>query len=306
MLHGFKLFIIAMISGTILFTACNGTSEEGNNSQTDTTKITGASANTIDTSKESINVKQLFYSIPTPVALASFIEKTGTRYNKDLLNPIENVSEYHSEAAKALNLGVYGADLCNAGIFDQLQEMISIMKAISKLAKELGIAGCFNQDVTQRMEENKNNRDSLLKIVNSSFYNANTYLKSNDRASISALILSGAWVESLYLLSQATKSDNNTEVVTRIALLKPSLESLTSLLALYKGKEGVDAVLGQLQSLKELYNRVDLGNDKSATHTDPSTAVTTIENTQKIAIKKEVLEAIIKSGQQIRKNITKI
>ena len=295
-------FFLIGFTGIILFSACNSTPETANNSTIETNKT----ERVIDTSKESANIKQLFYAIPTPVALANFVEKTGAHYNKDILNPIENVTEYHSEASKALNLGVYGADLCNAGVFDKLQEMMFFMKCVSKLSKELGIEGCFNQNIVQRMEENKNNRDSLLKIINTSFYNANTYLKTNDRASISALILSGAWIESLHILTEATKSADNTEVVSRIAQLKPSLESLTTLLNLYKGKEGVDAVLGQLQGLKELYKKVDLGTDKAATTTDNLTNVSTLEITQKITIKKELLEAIVKSAQVIHKNITRV
>ena len=44
---------------------------------------------------EDINsAKQIFYSLPSPLETAMLLKNAGATYNEDLLNPVENTSNY--------------------------------------------------------------------------------------------------------------------------------------------------------------------------------------------------------------------
>ena len=51
------------------------------------------------------------FSIPSPIQTAMLIEKSGADYSKGFLNDAKKVSTYATNYQKALNLGVYGADV---------------------------------------------------------------------------------------------------------------------------------------------------------------------------------------------------
>ncbi|MEM9053641.1 MAG: hypothetical protein AAGC47_16420, partial [Bacteroidota bacterium] len=163
-----------------------------------------------DTSEETTaQVKEILHSVPSPLDMASILKKSGARYDADYLNDIKSVNEYTTAQQQALNLGVYGADLSYASIFNQNQESILYLSCTKKLADKLGLSKAFNDEVIERMEMNVDNRDSLLSIISETYYNLDSYLKENDRDHISAMIIASGWIEGLYLGTQiATTSED--------------------------------------------------------------------------------------------------
>ncbi|MEO0405221.1 MAG: hypothetical protein AAF193_10150, partial [Bacteroidota bacterium] len=51
------------------------------------------------------------FSIPSPVQTAILFKKLKVPYHSDILNSLDNAPTYTTRFQKALNLGVYGADL---------------------------------------------------------------------------------------------------------------------------------------------------------------------------------------------------
>ena len=45
----------------------------------------------------------LHYSVPTPNELFAVVKNANSEYNKDVLNSVENTSNYNSKSAQALN-----------------------------------------------------------------------------------------------------------------------------------------------------------------------------------------------------------
>jgi len=153
---------------------------------------------------------KVFYTIPSPLELTSIIKKAGAAYDNTLCNSVDNLSNYHTQTSMALNLGIYGADLSYSSIFEQTQETMHYFAACKRLADDLGITSAFGESTVKRIQQNLNNRDSLVSIISDSYWETDAYLKENNRSSTSALVVAGGWIEGLYIsVNIASKTENN-------------------------------------------------------------------------------------------------
>jgi len=295
--NSLKSGILAIVVGlAVVFNyGCGGSGNDNNSAGVDTAATKASTQNA--------KAQNIFYSIPSPIEVASLIKKAGAKYDKSYLNPIENVSKYTSSISKALNLGVYGSDLSFTSIFEQTQESMLYLKCANTLASGLGINGAFGSATVSRVEANMENRDSLLEIISDAFWTADSYLKENDRPNTSALIIVGGWVEGLYIASVVAESTGNPDITTRIGEQKLSLQNLIDLLQSYGKDESTEFILNDLKSLKEIYDGVQFTKTKVETKTDSKTQITTIGGSSNISISKEQLKTISAKIQSIRNNI---
>src|ERR1044072_5604315 len=112
-----------------------------------------------------LNVNGEIFSIPSPIQTAFLIKNSGATYSKDILNASAKASSYSTNFSKALNLGIYGADLGYVTIYDQNQDAIGYLNAAKKMADELGVSGAFDQTTIERFAKNIGNKDSMLVLV---------------------------------------------------------------------------------------------------------------------------------------------
>lgn len=249
-----KLALLFVVTSILM--ACGGDTNEIENNKSSENPQDGI--NTSDRAGKAANV---FYTVPSPLEMASIFENAGSSYNSTISNPVENVSNYSTNGQKAINLGVYGADLSYANIFKQSQELMLYMNCAKKLADDLGITSAFDEATLSRIEENMNVRDSLMNIINDCYWVADAYLKENDQQNLSALIISGGWIEGLYLGSKTINRENpDQKLLKRIADQKHSLANLTGLLDTYTGDNRIDGIKEKLAGVQSLFDKIDEDN----------------------------------------------
>ncbi len=282
-------FVIALAIISSLF-ACN------NGSKSDTEDVDSAA---LDSKNK---VSKVFYAVPSPSELSAMIKATGANYNKNMLNPATNEAKYTSIIQKAMNLGIYGADLSYTSTFDQTQDAMVYMGVCKKLADGLGITGAINERTVKRMEENLNNKDSLLKIISDTYLETDIYLKNNDRAGVSALVVAGGWLEGLYIsVNIAAQNANNQMIVKRIAEQKLVLENLIGLLESNEANENTPEIMAEIKSLKTIYDKVTITEvPASEAKTDNAAQKTVIGSGGELTLTPEQLAEITKKITAIR------
>ncbi|MBV6484905.1 MAG: hypothetical protein KFKLKKLM_01443 [Flavobacteriales bacterium] len=244
----------------------------GNSSETDedvlSTEVDSALINSrVD------KAKKVFYSIPSPYETALIFESSGVGFNIGLLNPIDNVSNYSTSTKQALNFGVYGADLSYANIFDQSQQCMFYMNCAKKMADELGITAAFDVETIERIERNLNNRDSLMNIINDSYWIADSHLKENQQDYLSALSIAGGWIEGLYLGSAGLKNEKPSEPIMKaIADQKYAMESLIELMELYDHEETIK-LKEKLLVIKASFDKITVSNTSTSVSSNENVAV---------------------------------
>lgn len=246
-----------------------------------------------------------FYSIPSPIQLGQMLQRAGAGYDKKVLNPNDNASKYVSEKSKALNLGVYGADLSYSAVFNQSQEVMSYLTSSKKLAEELGITTSFSTTMMERMEKNSGNRDSLLYIISELFLSSNEALKENDQSQISVLVLAGGFIEGMYVGTQVAKTvKDNKAIYSRIGEFRGSLSNLIMLVSTVNGSDAYD-VLEDLKKIKAVYDESAVTEEKPATTVDTTKKVMTIGGKSNYKLSNEQIEKITELVAAIRAKIIK-
>ncbi len=282
----------------LMMTACGGgtdTAENGLTHVADSKNATDDKANKFQTEK----VNNIFYSVPSPIEMASLLKGSGSKYNANLLNDISNRDKYTSSYIKAINLGVYGADLSYTSAFNRNQESILYMSSAKQLADELGVSAAFDQDVLNRIEENIDNRDSLLSIISETFYILDAYLKENDRSSVSAQVISGGWIEGLYIAAKVYEDDEekSEKLVGRIVDQKYALDDLIALVTSYNGKNDLNEILKDLKTLQTLFAKAKEVDVEPSKNTSGKVVLGT---SKKLTMTEKDMLVLVKKLKEIR------
>lgn len=229
-----------------------------------TSKKDESSADEFKQAEESLQdqIKDVVYNIPSPTEIPYLLEATGAEFNPTLINERAKVDQYVSRNDKAaLNLGVYAADIGYLASYDKTQEAIDYLNAAKTLADNLGVIGSFDTEVLQRFEANISNKDSLARLLNETVQRTDRYLKDDNRNKLAGLIVTGSFVEGLYISTGLIKSypknilpdDARNLVLT--PLMRVVLEqekSVTELLKLLTSLEQTEPVAGIVADLKQL------------------------------------------------------
>lgn len=202
-----------------------------------------------------LNAQNVFNSMPDRKEILKLIEDQKIEYNPDLLNDPNTVNKYTVEFTKAVNLGIYGSDLTIASSFEQTQESMVFLKCVNILAGDLGVSNAFDQKMFDRMEANKQNKDSTLEVVTGAFKKADEILKTNNRPATSAIILAGSWIEGLYVSCKIAESISSQEVVKTILEQRESLKNLVIMLENSKIEAKNAFIVTDLKLLETNYDK---------------------------------------------------
>jgi len=214
----------------------------------------------VDTVKKDTVVaqKMLEYPIPTPFEITNRLNEAGAGYIFSISNALENADKYETRKQKAMNLGVYGADLSYASTYNRIEETKKYVKVTQQLSDQLGIPSAMDAAAVARIEANISNKDSLYTIISNSFYVSFDYLNRNQQGITSFYILVGGWIEGIYLSSQlAATAKDKTKVIEGIASQKIVLDKIIALSLPYKDDAEVSPLLAELNKVKAIYDKSD-------------------------------------------------
>jgi endonuclease V-like protein UPF0215 family len=248
-----KSIISLFVIGVFMLSACNMKR-----------KSSGESAESVDTlEKERVeqDVREFVYPLPTTFEVTEMLNRIGAAYILTLSNPVTNVERYLTEKSKAINLGIYSADLSYASTYNQKQATIDYMDVSKKLIDALNISGAISPDIVEQIEANQDDKEALVDLITNTFYDTYEYLNQADRGSVSMLVLAGSWVEALYIVTHITEDTYNNKEMVRIVMdQKSSLNTLMNLMEVLEEKPAVAEVIADLKPVHDIYNSIDEGS----------------------------------------------
>ncbi|MCQ2958702.1 MAG: hypothetical protein MJ198_00740 [Bacteroidales bacterium] len=289
------LIVLGLMSGIV---SCSNSDKKESSATTEET----VDQEELQEKQKVVNdLKKVMYSLPSPVETTLLLKKAGAGYDEALLNPTSNSNKYNTDKQKALNLGIYGADLSYASIFEQDQTIMQYMNVSKKLAIGLDLLAAIDQSIIDRLEANHDNRDSVIRIISETFLNSNSTLKEDNRPEMAALILAGGWVEGLYLATQLTKDvKKDKDLIERIVEQKLSFGEMEKLLGVYSDNPDIAEVLTQLQPISQAFNAIEIVKSGIETITDEETGSTVLKATQKINITQAQYDALKQASANLR------
>jgi len=245
------------------------------------------------------------FSIPSPVQTAYLIKNLDLSFDKSLLNSDGAVNDYVTEYQQALNLGIYGTDLGYAALYNQKNTSLKYLNAVEKLTAQLGLDAAFDSSFISRFEANSNDEDSMIMLMSDAFKKSDNFLKNANRKSTSALILTGGWVESIYIACELDAKKDSDEIKRRIGEQKQSLNSIIDLLGTYNKSGANDDLIAGLEELKTSFDKIQFNYEYSAPETDEENKLTTFHHELEVEFGDDVMEEIVNKLREIRTNIIK-
>lgn len=252
------------------------------------------------------DVGEMIQSFPSPVEVSAIIQDMKVPYTPKYLYNADYADNFETSFKKALGLGVYCADLGYLNVYNKTGDVIQYLVAIRKLSEQLQIGQFFDFAALKRIATSSNNLDSLLITSVQSYFAMDAYLRQNDRSNISALLVTGVWVESLYLACEVYTTKENKRMKEHIASQKTILTDLMAILVRFMENDVnyVKMVAG-LKELTKAFDPVKIevidGEDK--TEIIDGQQVTTQGAQTQITVTDEQMAEIVKAVESFRTNI---
>jgi len=242
----------------------------------------------IEISKESMD--DLIDNVSSPIEIASLLIDEKVPFSKDYIASTDHIDDLVTDFDCALNLGILGTDLGYLNLYEKTGSVMSTVAAINELASRLKVGQFFDFSLLKRLATSSNNLDSLIFTSISSFNNMDDYLRSNNRTNVSALIVSGVWLESTFLATQVYQNKTNKKIAERIGEQKLILNNLVLIMQNYKGDPRFEDLLSDFDELKKLFDKVKIVTVES----DP---ISKVENGMLVIVQTSKSDVIITDEQ---------
>jgi hypothetical protein len=249
-------------------------------------------------------IEEVVYNIPSPSEIPYLLQATGAEFNETLLHNRGKVDSYATKNDKAaMNLGVYVADIGYLTSYDKTQDAIDYLTACKTLADNLGLVGTFDSELGKQFEANISNKDSLAQLLDRTIKQAEAFLIDDNRNRLASLIVTGSFIEGLYVSTGLIKSypknilpdDNRNLVLTpliRVVLeQRKAVSELLKILGSVEQSGNIGAITADLKRLEEAYSKLNIEDQIKNNRAD---LVLTDKN----------LEEITTIVEKVRKDIT--
>jgi hypothetical protein len=257
-LNASTLILLALAA---IISACGGQKSE--------TTVSADEFNASGELKEQI--KEYVFNIPSPSEIPYMLMATGAEFNQSLINDRRKVDKYTSRSDKAaLNLGVYATDIGYLSSYDKTQDAIDYMSTCKVLADNLNVTNSFDASLLRRFESNLANKDSLAQIINQSVMRAESFLRDDNRNKLAALMLTGSFIEGMYISTGVIKSypkdilpeDTRNLILTPLMQIilnqEKSVDETIAMLETVEQTNPVEQILADLKELQTNFKKLNI------------------------------------------------
>jgi hypothetical protein len=202
-------------------------------------------------------IESHIYPLPTSADVIKMLTELEVGFQFGSTNPVENVKKYFISSTRAINLGVYGADLSYSTLYNQEQKVIEYLDVIRALANELNMSKIYDQEMYNKIKDNFDNRDALVGILEKAFNDTYAFLADNEQQTSALLVVGGAWVEGMYLTTHVSEAAYQVAGISRVLLeQKESFDTYLEITAPYMSDPGVADFVNKLDPIKKVYEGI--------------------------------------------------
>ncbi len=251
-------------------------------------------------SSETMN--EIIQNIASPIEVAALINSLNIPFSSSYLADPDNLSTSTTSFEMAYNLGALSADLGYLNMYEKTGTAVNYLSTINRLADALQIGQFFDFATIKRLATTSSDLDSLMFISINSFNNMDDYLRETDRSNLSALMIAGVWMESLYLATQVAVQNSNEDLKSMIGEQKLILNDLLLVLHNYSNEQAIQDYITDLESIKSIYDNVKITYEVGEPQTIEKDGMLMVvqSETSHVLMTDEILTRIIKVTENIR------
>jgi len=244
-------------------------------------------------------------NMSSPVEMAALVKNINAKFSNKYLAPTDNIEDFTTNFQQAFNLGIFGADLGYLNMYNKTNTVLDYIGAIKTLADGINVGQFFDFTTLKRLAQNNQNLDSLMYISVHSFNQMDRYLRNNNRSNLSVLMITGVWIEGMYLVTQVYKDVPGPELKERIGEQKIILDKLMIFLQNFKTDKQFQNMINELTILHQEFSDVKITVEKGELEAvEKDGMLTFIQNDVSIVtISEERVASIIEKTEQVRNKL---
>jgi hypothetical protein len=242
-------------------------------------------------------------NISSPVEIANLLQTLQVPFSQNYLAVSIDANKQSTSFDKAIKLGILGADLGYLNMYEKTGSSLEVLSSIRKLAEDIKVGQFFDFESIKRLSQNKSNLDSLLFISIDSYNKIDTYLRSDDRGQLSALMIIGVWIEGQYLATQVSSQHPDKVLSDRIGEQKIILNDLLMLISPYCNRDPeFTALCKDMKDIKDKYRDIRITYTQGDPVSVEKNGGLTIKQTETSVVNmtKEQLNGVIDITKKIR------
>ncbi len=253
-------------------------------------------------------MQDIVQNISSPVEMAALVKSLNADFSGKYLAPTDNVDELTTSFQQAFSLGVYAADLGYLNIYNKTNSVLEYITAIKSLADAVRVGQFFDFSTLKRLAQSTQNLDSLMYISVHSFNQMDKYLRTDKRSDLSTLMVTGVWIEGLYLATQVAKDNPHPQLAERIGEQKIIMGDLMLILENYKSDKQFTGLIEELNSLRDEFSDVTITIQKGEPEAIEEDGMLVIvqNDVSVVDISEERLKSIIAKTEEIRNKLISI
>ena len=196
-------------------------------------------------------------SLPTSAEVIKMLSDLEVGYIFGISNPVENTKKYFRQDARAINLGVFGADLSYATLYNINQSVLDYLSAIRSLSSELNMSQIYDETLYDKIKQNFDYKDKLVEILSEAFDATYAYLSENEQQPLALLVVGGAWVEGMYITTHVSYAAYQAAGISKNLLeQKASFELFLDITKPYMDDPMVSDFVNKLDPIKKVYEEL--------------------------------------------------
>jgi len=248
--------LLYVLLATFLGFSCQNSSKDGQ--VKDDLGLKNSLSNTEYSAEEQESMKQIVQNFPAPVEMAALLEEVGAPFSNKYLFPTENSDDYNTSFRQALALGIYSSDLGYMNIYSKTSTIVQYLTVIKRLSEDLQVGQYFDFQTLKRLAVSNENLDTLMFLSINSFNEMDDHFRQHNRNHLSALIVTGVWLEGLSLATRVYKTIPNARIAERIGDQKLLLEDILTILKKYTKDKNFANLVKDLDYIYDAYKDVSI------------------------------------------------
>ncbi len=199
-------------------------------------------------------IEENVYPLPSSAEVIKKLTDMDLGYIIGSTNPPANVRKYVESYNRSVNIGVYGADLSYATLYNMQQDVIDYMSAIRELALEQNLSKIYDESLYDKIKANFDSRDTLVAVLTGAFDRTYAYMVDAGQANLALLMVGGAWVEGMYLTLAVSESGGHLSGFETVLLeQKSSFELFEEIARPHNADPLVSRMLATVQPIRDFY-----------------------------------------------------
>lgn len=252
--------------------------------------------------QETVDAANVNYNIPSPSEQFALISKMDAVKNTKILHDPALADKYSNSSQKALNFGVYTADVAYLTSFNETNKYLSYFGKLEKLGSDIGVAQVFGTELGELAKKWDGNADSLFKLSDDIYNRTFQRLIEIDKGDELSLMLVGGWIESMHLMLGSSKGFGKSPKLDQaLADQKLVAENLLEFLVSYQDNDAVKEYSTAIEEVLKVFEEMDCSSGE--TKVQNSNGKLTFSGGDNCKMTQKCFDALAKKITEIRTKI---